>query len=224
MSGHTSAPFPEELTYRMLSLTTVEGDVVLDPMAGIGSVPAMAEAMGRVGYGLELTAKYAELYDRTAESASRFLYRIGDDTSHREDFRRTIIRLRLLKFAKLVGQYITAAGLPVSWVRVQKSWRRPEPDFKVVSGDFELALADTSLGERALAVASSVSERPPLSKFGVDAKFAFVELASAARGGYWYASGRFWNAPGPEQPTGGEPHVVAGFAPDTDKIDDTPYA
>ena len=45
-------PFPEELTYRVLSLTTVEGDVVLDPMAGVGSVPAMAEAMGRVGYGL----------------------------------------------------------------------------------------------------------------------------------------------------------------------------
>ena len=31
-------PFPEELTYRMLSLTSNEGDVVLDPFAGIGSV------------------------------------------------------------------------------------------------------------------------------------------------------------------------------------------
>ena len=32
-------PFPEELTYRMLSLTTAAGDVVLDPLAGVGSVP-----------------------------------------------------------------------------------------------------------------------------------------------------------------------------------------
>ena len=216
-------PFPEELTYRMLSLTTVRGDVVLDPMAGIGSVPAMAEAMGRVGYGIELTAQYAELYDRTVQSAKKFVCRVGDDTNRRDDFRKTIIELRLLKFAKLLGQYIKDAGLPVSWVRVQQSRRRPELAFKVVSGDFELALPDAALGERALEVASSVIERPPLSKFGVDARFVSVESDSADKRGHWFASGRFWNTPSSEQPTSGEPHVVAGFTPDTDRIDDTPY-
>ena len=50
----------------MLSLTTVEGDVVLDPLAGVGSVPAMAEAMGRVGYGLELTVAYKQFYEHIA--------------------------------------------------------------------------------------------------------------------------------------------------------------
>ena len=176
-----------------------------------------------LGMVFELTAQYAQLYDRTALSAKSFLCRIGDDTSRRKDFRRTIIQLRLLKFAKLVGQHINAAGLPVLWVRVQESCRRPEPDYKVVSGIFELVIADVSLGERVLAAASSAIERPPLSKFGVDAQFVPVELASAARGGYWYASGRFWNAPGSEQPASGKPHVVASFRPDPDKIDDTPY-
>ena len=96
-------PFPEELTYRLLSLTTGVGDIILDPMAGIGSVPAMAEAMGRVGYGLELTAEYTQQYERTAKSAQDFLLRIEDDVRRRSQFRRAIVELRLLKFAKTLG-------------------------------------------------------------------------------------------------------------------------
>ena len=69
-------PFPDELTYRMLSLTTVKGDVVLDPLAGIGSVPAMAAAMDRVGYGLELTSAYVQVYEHAARSAKDFLARL----------------------------------------------------------------------------------------------------------------------------------------------------
>ena len=216
-------PFPEELTYRMLALTTVEGDTVLDPLAGVGSVPAMAGAMGRAGYGLDLTTGYTQLYDRMVQSARRFLSRIGDDGNRREDFRRTIIELRLLKFAKLLGKYIKEEGLPILWVRVAKSCRPPETDFKIVAGDFELALADESLGERAVSVATSAIERPPLSKFGIDAKLVPVRLADAVTSGYWYASGRFWNAPTSEQPPTKEPHVVAQFRPNPDKIDDTPY-
>ena len=216
-------PFPEELTYRMLSLTTVEGDVVLDPLAGVGSVPAMAEAMGRAGYGLELTAAYARLYKGTAQSAMDFLARIDDDSHHREHFRRTILELRLLKFAKLLGESVKSAGLPISWVRVTKSPRQPRLDFKVASGDFELVLADMSLGENVLSVASAAIDRPPLSKFGVDAIPVVVRLADADTGGHWFSSGRFWNAPGTEPPASGEPHVVAHFRPNPDRVDDTPY-
>ena len=75
----------------------------MDPLAGIGSVPAMAEAMGRVGYGLELTPKYARTYGVAARSAKDFLARLGKDSRRRKGFYRTIIELRLLKFAKLLG-------------------------------------------------------------------------------------------------------------------------
>ena len=216
-------PFPEELTYRMLSLTTVEGDTVLDPLAGIGSVPAMAEAMGRVGYGLELTAKYAGLYGGTVQSAADFLSRMDRGDRYREDFRRTIIELRLLKFAKLLGKEVKDAGFAIWWVRAKKSRRQPREDFQVVAGDFDLVLKDESMREPALVTARSAIERPPLSKFGIDAKLIPVNVAEAATDGHWYSSGWFWNPPGAERPTGGEPHVVAGFRPDPDRIDDTPY-
>ena len=216
-------PFPEELTYRMLSLTTCRGDTVLDPLSGIGSVPAMAEVMGREGYGLELTAKYTRLYDHTVESSREFLARLGKDSIRREDFRRTIIQLRLLKFAKILGQQIKEAGVSILWVRPIETLRQPEQDHQVVAAEFELVLDDESMHNVALATADTAIRRPPLSKFGIDAKIVSVKLEDSATDGYWYSSGRFWNEPEAERPTGGSPHVVARFKPNPDRIDDMPY-
>ena len=217
-------PFPEELTYRMLKLTTNPGDTVLDPLAGVGSVPAMAEAMGRVGYGLELTDAYACQYEKTTQSARDFLSQVSAEGHDREGFRKTILELRLLKFAKLVGQHLAKAGIGISWVRAKKSRRRPRSDHQVLSGDFELVLDDESVGAQALSAAVEAASRPPLSKFGVDAKFVPIGISDAAEGGHWYASGRYWNAPLTGRPSDGGPHVVARFRPDPDAIDDTPYA
>ncbi len=216
-------PFPEELTYRMLSLTTVKGDMVLDPFAGIGSVPAMAEAMGRVGCGLELTSKYAELYEQTKRSAEHFLSRIDNDSLRREDFHQTIIQLRLLKFAKLLAYEFKRAGVEILWVRAKESCRRPQQAHHLVTGEFELVLESESAQQAALSITDSVIVRPPFSKFGIDARLSFLRFEGSDIDGYWYSSGRFWNAPRTERPIGGEPHIVAAFRPDPDRIDDTPY-
>ena len=219
-----SCPFPEELTYKMLSLTTSGGDIVLDPFAGIGSVPAMAEAMGRVGYGLELTAEYTRLYGHAVQSAKEFLARLREDSHRREDFHRTIVQLRLLKFAKLLGQRIKDAGMEISWVRVTEDLCRPRRAHYVVVARFEIVVKDNSLKQSTLAIARSTVERPPLSKFGIDAELVVETVTDSETGGLWYSSGRFWNAPKAERPAGGEPHVVARFRPEPDRIDDTPYA
>ena len=217
-------PFPEELTYQMLSLTTVVGDVVLDPLAGIGSVPAMAEAMGRVGYGIELTPEYAEHYERVAQSARSFLERVDGDQRRRDDFRRTIIDLRLLKFAKVLGREMTAIGIDLEWIKVEKSVRPQSLAHHIVSGDFELVLADESTAEGALATACSAIRRPPLSKFGIDAKVNLATLKNADAVGNWFPLGQFWQVPQTTRPTKGRPHVLAHFVPNPDQVDDTPYA
>ena len=216
-------PFPEELTYRMLSLTTVEGDAVLDPLAGIGSVPAMAEAMGRVGYGLELTAEYSRSYEDVVQSARNFLSRLERDSHRREDFRKTIIQLRLLKCAKLLGRQIKDTGLAISWVRVTVSNRRPLGDHFVVAAQFDIVVDQESEKEAALLTACSAMERPPLSKFGIDASFVPTVPRDSDTDGNWYVSGRFWNAPETKRPMDGEPHVVARFKAEPDRIDDVPY-
>lgn len=216
-------PFPEELTYRMISLTTVEGEVVLDPLAGIGSVPAMAEAMGRIGYGIELTAHYTTWYERTRRSARTFVAQMLENEDRRQDFRRTIIELRLLKFGRLLAKQLHSAGFPVLWVRTTKAKGEPIRRNHVVAGEFRLVVDSESMAEVTLAAARGAVGRPPLSKFGVEARLSAERAEGSSRDGYWYQSGKFWTTPHTEPPTGGEPHVVAEFVPDPDQIDDTPY-
>jgi len=217
-------PFPEELTYRMLSLTTIEGDTVLDPFAGIGSVPAMAEAMGRVGYGLELTDAYVDAYTDTAASAKRFLMRIERGNELRTEFGHVILELRLLKFAKNLGRSLERSGIPILCVEVEKSDRVPKRSYQIASAKFRLAIQDPSTMDIALALAHDTATRPPLSKFGIDAEICAIESETFRTDGFWYEHGAYWNQPSRDMPTVKGPHVLADFVPDPDQIDDTPYA
>ena len=216
-------PFPEELTYRVISLTTVQGDAVLDPLAGIGSVPAMAEAMGRVGYGIELSEEYAALYEETLESARGFLSSIHQSSGRRGTFYRTIVQLRLLKFAKLLGQQIKDAGLAINWVRVSESDQSPREGHQIAAANFVLVLNNRREQETAVAIAYSAVKRPPLSKFGIDARIAASQTEDADASGHWYPKGRFWGDPISIQPQDGEPHVLSDFLAYPDQVDDTPY-
>ena len=217
-------PFPEELTYRMLSLTTVEGDVVLDPLAGVGSVPAMAEAMGRVGYGLELTVAYKQFYEHIATSADSFLSNVREGNNRRGIFRKTIIELRLLKFARILARHVADAGFPIMWVRAEESSCNPRQEHQVVSAVFDLVLNNGSDLDSALYVADAAIARAPLSKFGIDARIIVKLEKDATTDGYWYLSGRFWSEPHVARPVSGEPHVVARFKPQPDVLDDMPYS
>lgn len=216
-------PFPEELTYRVISLTTVQGDTVLDPLAGIGSVPAMAQAMGRIGYGIEFSEEYAARYEDTYASAAQFLSAIHRSSDRREAFHRTIVQLRTLKFAKLLAQQIKGAGLAITWVRATVSDQSPQEERQAAVADFVIVLDEIHEQAPAIAIACSAIKRAPLSKFGIDARVQAVDSANADTNGYWYPSGRFWNDPTLNRPTDGEPHVLADFRPDPDQIDDIPY-
>ena len=61
LSVHPS-PFPIQLVERIIRMTTDEGDVVLDPFAGVGTTLAVAEAMNRKAIGFELNEEYKQSY------------------------------------------------------------------------------------------------------------------------------------------------------------------
>jgi DNA modification methylase len=62
LSVHPS-PFPLGLVERMIRMSTDEGDVVLDPFAGVGTTLAVAEALGRKAIGFELNEEYEDAYE-----------------------------------------------------------------------------------------------------------------------------------------------------------------
>jgi DNA modification methylase len=48
-----------QITKKILPGVTVEGDLVVDPMAGLGSILAGARMLGRRTYGIEIVPAYA---------------------------------------------------------------------------------------------------------------------------------------------------------------------
>jgi len=53
-------PLPLDIVTRTIRLYSNEGEIVLDPFAGIFTVPYVAIQLGRCGYGIELNAEYWE--------------------------------------------------------------------------------------------------------------------------------------------------------------------
>ena len=58
--GH-SAPFPEEIPYRLIKMHTVEGEKVLDPFLGSGTTLKIARLTKRKGIGYEINSEYRNL-------------------------------------------------------------------------------------------------------------------------------------------------------------------
>ncbi len=61
--GHP-AMFPEELANRALKLFSFKGAFVLDPFAGVGTVPVVAKKIGRRFLGIDISEEYCETAER----------------------------------------------------------------------------------------------------------------------------------------------------------------
>ena len=112
-------PLPAELVRRCIDLTTDQGDTVFDPFGGIGTVPAQAEAMGRVGIGTELNPRFVEIFE--AKTRPEFLAAWEEGARVRQLGREDqaieavlILKLRALKAGKELMRFLerTAQSSP----------------------------------------------------------------------------------------------------------------
>jgi DNA modification methylase len=104
-------PLPQDLVARCIELTTDKGDLVVDPFAGIGTVPAQAEAMGRRGQGVELNPDFISIFEK--QTLPQFQAAWEKAAEHRAMNRRdqareteTILRLRCLKAGKELSRLL----------------------------------------------------------------------------------------------------------------------
>lgn len=210
-------PFPHELTYRLISLTSELGDVVLDPFAGIGSVPAMATAMGRIGYGLELSQRYVDAYPetlkRTREWYNQKKIEVENSEMRRDTFFNTIIALRLLKFGKLIGSHLVDHRHPIEWIHVTRSQQQADEKHKIVVGHFEVKLPQLKQQSEILESLKEISKTRPLSKFGVQPVFSLTDTERSPPPTYWYKTGKFWAKPVSLKPMSPEFHLSSDFMP-----------
>ena len=76
-------PLQLDVIERCIDLWTNPGDIVLDPFAGIGSVPYQAVLMGRRGLGIELKDSYYAQMVKNLESAEHLTDAEGVNTNVR---------------------------------------------------------------------------------------------------------------------------------------------
>ncbi|HEY9105001.1 site-specific DNA-methyltransferase [Chitinimonas sp.] len=173
-------PLPEDLVKRIISLTTDENDLVFDPFSGSGTVPAQAAFMLRKYAGFELNAEYVDMFENylKANIASKQKAYLASKVSMDADaFSKTIINLRILKFARVLAKKLNSININISKIWV-------EPIDRPLSGRYEIAaaryvlLADKSISEDELSNAiNKIIATPPLSKFGISTDFEFSKNA-----------------------------------------------
>ena len=223
--GHL-CPFPHELTFRMISLTSQPGDLVFDPFAGVGSVPAMADVMGRRSYGLEIAQGYVDRYPETLRQTRDWFgkrkHEITEAKLRHETFYNTIVELRLLKFGNLLGRYLSRDGYDVEWIHVIKATSKVKTKHKIVVGEFEVKVPDLALQNGTLQFLRSVSGQRPLSKFGVEPVFHVSDTERSSSPRYWYERGKFWVAPNQTMPRSAGPHLSSDFIPRIDEVAEMP--
>lgn len=103
------APFPPRLVERILRLTTQEHSIVLDPFAGSGMVPSVADIMNRRSIGFELSSEYCEAYpDVRDEVEDVFGERLrAEHGPEQTKLTKTIGKLRQVKHVReLLRKYI----------------------------------------------------------------------------------------------------------------------
>ncbi len=191
-------PFPFGLVERMLLLSTLRDDLVVDPFAGSGSVIAVAAALGRRGIGVELHDRYQADFELLSGSANESIIDRGLAERQRTSFRRRIWKLRKLKYCRelirllrdtpgqpeiVLGEVL---GEPMHDVKKRQSLR---VRILVTSQNPPQKIEDEA---RALAI------MPPLSKYQLDVDIKIhVSQWPWPEGKLWvYTNGRFWRNSG----------------------------
>jgi DNA modification methylase len=172
-------PLPNELVARIIQLTTEKGGVVLDPFSGSGTVPTVSKLLDRSYIGFELNSDYVAMFERhlskelvkRAQKELEFSPSIG---SH--DFEATIISLRLLKYGRiLLRRVIEASPDTAIKIYVHKTSVAPTDKFKIFSADYFILLKTKKLQKSTQALFDVICSKPPLSKFGIQPTFKFIQ-------------------------------------------------
>ena len=167
-------PLPEDLVKRIITLTTDEGDLVFDPFSGSGTVPAQAAFMARKYMGFELNSSYIEMFEKyLSENLDERLseYFRSKSSIDAEIFKKTIIDLRILKYARVLAKKLKSVDVDVSKIWVERLEQPTSGKYEIAAARYVFLTEHSLFSESLLDVIQSIVSSPPLSKFGVAAKF-----------------------------------------------------
>jgi hypothetical protein len=207
-----ACPLPPDLIERLVFISTDPGDVVLDPFAGTGVVVAEANRLGRRGIGVEINKPYVTAYKKFVVPA--IAARSENDTEaiklqEAERRRDDLIRLRALKYPKVLLQALANKHPEIPRPFAVAVIHDPLNRSALLEGngplDVKLIVAIDGSSkdlDAATQAIKAIEQRPPASKFGVQAdltvvsKPAFAVALAPRKRLYLYEAGRTWQTAG----------------------------
>lgn len=210
-AAHHACPLPGELIERLILLSTDKDDVVLDTFAGIGTVVAHAERLGRKGLGLELNPSFVADYWKhvrpevigqppTISDAERIAIS--------EKLGRKLVTLRILKLGRVLYESarteILALELPTPSAMAVLARLPRVLDSQGAWAVARVVVASTGRRSERKALQQALveaSSRRPASKFGIEPVITVVAArdwprAVAYKWLYRYPNGRTWKTDG----------------------------
>ncbi|HEY1378398.1 MAG TPA: site-specific DNA-methyltransferase [Gemmataceae bacterium] len=194
-------PLPPELVKRVILLSTKKGGMVCDPFAGTGTTVLAAEELGRRWLALDVNPRFRDMFRRRKQERADPVRRNGVASLADAN-----LRLRQLKFAIVLykrmtpGLRLTAEQVPLLAVLGGKSQRTAAP-FWVTGCRVVVAIADKHYRAKKRVIADAAAalcDKPPLSKFQVDATVEVTRHSDAVavlagKKLFLYSGGAFWH-------------------------------
>lgn len=171
-------PLPEEMVEQILTITTEEGDVVLDPFSGSGTVLAKADNMKRKYIGTELNSDYIKMFKnyitKTSKLKKQEYEKDQEYLFEQGQFEKIILNLRALKYARVLLQKLKDYKInSVTHIRVEMSPKSKNKKNSLIGVEYKILSA-----ENIDKILEEIISKAPLSKFGIEPVFSYAKNMS----------------------------------------------
>ncbi len=167
-------PLPTDMVGNMIQISTDERDMVMDPFAGSGSVLAQSSYMNRKYIGFELNKSFIKMFKNYLKSSfksGKTGYKLFNSDKNQEKFESTILKLRSLKYAKVLRTNIVKQFKKKEILVFVKSIGKSEEKHKIIK--VEYTLIGEILKSDTLDFIKGTISKAPLSKYGIEPVLKF---------------------------------------------------
>lgn len=169
-------PLPQTMVATMIQISSDENDIVLDPFAGSGTVLTQSAYMKRNYLGFEINKNYIVMFENYLQKTfkkNRLEYEASGQVLEQEVFEKRILDLRSLKFARVLISNLekeTKIKDFKIFVTVKGESKIKNKLIKV-----EYQIIGKVDKEEFINYILKYIYKPPLSKYGIEPLFIFLE-------------------------------------------------
>lgn len=179
-------PLPQSMVATMIQISSDEDDIILDPFAGSGTVLSQSAYMKRNYIGFELNKSYITMFENYLKKTfikSRKEYELICKNTNQDIFEKRIVELRTLKYARVLINSIEKESTDKDFRIFVKPKDSSNSKNKLIIVEYQIIgkVDEKNISE----LIKELVEKPPLSKFGIEPTFKFLETKQFNAEKHW---------------------------------------